>query len=1123
MKKVIGLLLCIVSVCFISIPTDIVNAKTSITTSLSSKTDVVKKGEEVVITLRFSNYEGIKKGINTYKATLKYSKEIFEEVRLSDFTNRSGWENLKYNSDTNEFVAIKRTRTKKEEDVVQITLRVKKNVRPQKTVVSLTDIMVSEDRNDIYLNDVSKTISIVLENQDTNSNKNETSSNQNNKSDKVDKVSSSKPDQDSSNLDDNNSDEDNDKNNEKSDRDDVINNNNNDNASEKVEKKGVDPVYLVLIGAIVFVSGTLVGYFINKSKQVKLTSDLVKTNNIENNNNDVVERTLDNDNEVNDESNGGNMSNNSDNNSGKSNNIRMLMFLLLGSIFLQLAGSSCVYAQTLDLDSEFNYEDVDFLQRCLIHLEELSDDEIKEFDVNGDGKITAADVTLTVQVIEDILDYDVELFDFNVDNYYPLKGDTIKLSFSSKVAYGASIERLVINNQEYNVQKVSDRYVVFLNASIKSGIKSFHITEAILDNGKTTEIDYVQSVDVLKAMPRVENYSVVEDIRNQKLIISFDINDKDSSVVNSIFKVFDENTRLIKTEKLVNGRNIVEIDVQDGKKYKTSIEISYDLDTNNLEFEKDNTGIIKIEKELTLVTDYKFRIEDIVTYKDGVQSNSFNRNEKIELRFKSTNSTKYEPVKVKVNGNTYGVVKKNGSYVALINGFSSSGSNNIVIEEVMLGNGKLFELENNNSISVDVIKVKQKPSVRDLVILESENNLKVQFTLNDEDKTVKSGAVIVYNENDIEIKREYLSKSEIESGNITKILSVNLGSKCKVKIDVSYSITNITTIDEILADAVFNVPVKASITDSVSSNIYPAKKDIIMLTYGVETNSLVDVYKIRINNIDCMVRRTSDGKYKLVYQVKNISGIEELVATDIIYKDNTVSHVNNVIKIDVLKERPVVSEVLRTDNLELSEVNFDFDVTDNDNSFVSGKAVLTNLLDGTVLEKAITSGHNTLNFKVVAGVDYKLDIVYTYDLDTNLLDGTNDSDNRVTETIVEGQMVHLDVISNIVDDSELSYNLIDCSIYFSSKGTLVLRFRTENDIDLDSCKMSIDGKMYDIIDDGNYYLVELYDMNIIQLNSIFMRAILGDRDVISIKRNKPVAFMLNEVVEDTATSLEEVK
>ena len=1141
MKKVIGLLLCIMSVCFF-VPTDVVNAKTSVNASLNSKVDKIKKGEEIVITLRFSNYEGIKKGINTYKAALKYDKNIFEEVKLRNFKNKSGWENLKYNEATREFVAIKKTRTMVDEDVVQITLKAKNDVKPQKTVVMLYDMMASEGKDDILLNSVSKTISIVEE-KTTQDDKEQSNSSENNKVDKIDKVSSSKSD-DEDNIDDL------DDTNDILDDENLGNDNNDDSKDEvstdgKIEKSGISPLYLVLVGAIVFVSGTLVGYFINKSKQfaVNNNSDVSNiensnvsessnvVNNTENSNvsesSNVINNTensnvSESSNDINniDNSNSSEVENSNHNNNGI-NNISMLIFLLLSSIFLQFVGSSVVYAQSLDIDSDFDYEDVDFLQRCLIHLEVLSDDEIKEFDVNGDGKITAADVTLTVQVIEDILDYDVELFEFQFSNYYPLKGDSLELTFDGNVSYGAEIEKLVINNQEYAVSLSSDGYSVSLNAGIKAGIKEFHITEALLDNGKTTEIDYVQKVDVLKAMPRIENYSVVENIRDQKLMISFDINDKDNSVVKSVFKVFDENANLVKSQIFVNGRNKVEFDVQDGKKYRTSLEVSYDLDTNKLEESKDNTGVIKLEKEVILVTDYNFKIRNVKTYKNGVQNSDFDKNEKIELRFESSNSTKYEPVKVKVNGNTYNVTKRDGKYVAIINGFSVSGNNDIFIEEVVLENGKLFELVDNNKVSVNVIKIKQKPVVNDLKLSEDGSNLKVQFSLYDEDDTIKSVAVILYNEKDIEIGRKYLSSAEIKASDVVMRFSTNLASKYKVKVDVTYNLLNNTgIISEILAEKVFIVPVKAVITDSFSSNIYPTKKDIIMLTYVIETNSLVDVYKIRINNIDCMVRKTADGKYNLVYQVKNISGIEELVATDIIYKDNSVSKVNNVIKVDVLKERPVVSEVVKTENIELSEVGFEFDIIDSDNSFVNGKAILTNLLDGTVVEKEITSGHNILNFKVVGGIDYKLNIEYTYDLDTSSLDGIDVNDNRVTEYILKDEKVHFDVISNIVDDSNLSYNLIDCSIYFKANGVAVLRFRTENDIDLDSCVMSVNGKMYDIVENDNYYIVELYDIDIIQLNGILMSAILGNKDIISIKHNKSLDFKIDNLME---VIVEEVK
>lgn len=1123
MKKVIGLLLCIISVCFIIMPTDVVNARTSITASLNSKVDEIKKGEEVVITLRFSNYEGIKKGINTYKAALKYDREVFETVKISNFKNKSGWENLKFNEKTNEFVAIKKTRTKVDEDVVQITLKARKDVKPQKSIISVVDIVVSEDKNDILLNNASKTIKIVEDKVTTIVNKGD--SNKNDQTDKVDKVSSSKSD---NNEDSKNSDDEKDTDDDKNLNEDITNNDsdndnkNNDNRSdEKTQKSGVNSLYLVLVGAIVFVSGTLVGYFVNKSKLVSSQSNVNKD--VVNNSGTEDNNTVNNDNIVEDDNDNNNSNNHTENNS--SNNIKMLIFLLLSSILLQIVGSNVVQAQSLDLDSDFDYADVDFLQRCLIHLEVLSDSEVKEFDVNGDGKITAADVTLTVQVIEDILDYDVDLFDFSFDNYYPLKGDTVQLSFDSKVAYGAKIEKLVINNQEYNVSTSSSLYSVSLNAGIKAGIKNFHITEAILDNGKTTEIDYVQSVDVLKAMPRVENYVVTENIREQKLIISFDINDKDNSVVNSLFKVFDRESKIVKSQKLVSGRNIVEFDVQDGEKYNTSIEIFYDLDTNKLDYKKDNTGVVKIEKEVTLVTDYKFKLDNIKTYKNNVQNDTFNSDEKIELRFESTNSTKYEPVKVKINGNTYNVEKNNGKYVVMINGFSTSGNKDILIEEVILGNGKLFNLSNNNNISVNIIKVKQKPSVSSLIVTDDKDNLKVQFRLNDLDDTINSAAVVLYNQNDVEIGRQSISVSEIKSGNIVKSFSTSLVSKYKVKIDVTYTLNNHGSVSEVLAEKVYSAPIKAVITDSVSNNIYPAKKDIIMLTYGIETNALVDVYKIRINNTDCMVRKTSDGKYKLIYQVKGTSGIEELVATDIIYKDNTVSKVNNILKVDVLKEKPVVSNIVKTENIEASEVNFEFDIADNDSSIIGAKAILTNLLDKTVVEKTVVNGHNTLNFKIVGGVDYSLDIVYTYDLDTNSLDGYDVNEHRTTEYIIKDEAVHLDVIANIVDDSNLSYNLIDCSIYFKANGTPVLRFRTENDIDLDLCKMNVNGKMYDIVKENNYYIVELYDIDIFQLNSILMRAILGDRDIISIKHNNNIVTesKLDEINDVIIDKIEDVQ
>ena len=126
----------------------------------NDKTELTS-GDEVVVTLRFDNYEEINKGVNAYKATLEYDKSIFEEVLESDFQTLNNWEQLKFNKDTGEFVAIKRVGSKTPEEIVKITLRVKENAQAGKEDILIKDIVTSEGKEDIMVGESKITVDII--------------------------------------------------------------------------------------------------------------------------------------------------------------------------------------------------------------------------------------------------------------------------------------------------------------------------------------------------------------------------------------------------------------------------------------------------------------------------------------------------------------------------------------------------------------------------------------------------------------------------------------------------------------------------------------------------------------------------------------------------------------------------------------------------------------------------------------------------------------------------------------------------------------------------------------------------------------------------------------------------
>jgi len=82
-------------------------------TTLNANVTDLKVGQEVTVTLDLGNYSNVTSGYNAYKAKLIYDKNIFEQVLQDDFISLNDWEELEYNPDTFEFVAIKKVGSKK--------------------------------------------------------------------------------------------------------------------------------------------------------------------------------------------------------------------------------------------------------------------------------------------------------------------------------------------------------------------------------------------------------------------------------------------------------------------------------------------------------------------------------------------------------------------------------------------------------------------------------------------------------------------------------------------------------------------------------------------------------------------------------------------------------------------------------------------------------------------------------------------------------------------------------------------------------------------------------------------------------------------------------------------------
>ena len=160
-KIIIGITIIIVA---LLLTYNLVSADTvKLEAKVSSTTTEIKDEQELTITFRLDKYNEIDKGINAYKATLEYDKNIFEEVTEKNFTSQNDWEQLKYNKETGEFVAIKKAGSITPEDIVKINLKAKNELKAGKTEIKIKDVVSSEGKADIQINEAKVEVDVMEE------------------------------------------------------------------------------------------------------------------------------------------------------------------------------------------------------------------------------------------------------------------------------------------------------------------------------------------------------------------------------------------------------------------------------------------------------------------------------------------------------------------------------------------------------------------------------------------------------------------------------------------------------------------------------------------------------------------------------------------------------------------------------------------------------------------------------------------------------------------------------------------------------------------------------------------------------------------------------------------------
>ena len=742
---------------------------------------------------------------------------------------------------------------------------------------------------------------------------------------------------------------------------------------------------------------------------------------------------------------------------------------VVGALAFTAAAGAYAFGNKGDLngDGSVDYVDVRLLQDHLINLNSLSEDKWSLADMNSDRKLTVTDLSLIVQMAENRVDYQVELTSAT-ENFYPQKNEEAELKFTADVVPEAEIESVVVDGTELAAerQQSSSVYTVKVNTGGEAGVKDFRITEVVLSGGRRVNTDYTETVDVLKTQPAIENFRVEESGISEDVKVIFDLSDEDGAVTSgtvSLSERGEDSDSPVGSRDIKSGENTLELTLEEGKLYALDFYAEYDLDSGELtDHEEDHSGSLELEKEIQLNLDYQFKFSDLKTYSgDLAETAVFGKNEPVVVQFASSNTTKYVPIQAVINGDTYQVTGEGERYTVQLDGFDQSGETEIKLEQIILSNGKVFDLTENNAVTIRVEK--ERPEVSDVKITEEPANseIRLSFEIKDNDGVLSEKQIVILND-----KGETIASQAFEEDLFDAAVKIpdDLYTKYTVQITADYDLSG-TGEDvqngKVIYEKEIDALARVKVSDSTLSNESAEKGAAVTISYTIESNVAPSIEKLVINNVETPVSGVSGNVYQAEVTAPESAGMTNITLSQIVFEDGTTVNTEITDEIEVLKSAPSVENTSAEDDFDNNQVHVTFELADADGAFVSGRAELVK--DGTVKEKHDISkaGKNTVDLDVKEDEEYELRILVTYE-----------RSEKGGHTVEDQTLMTMPI--RLVHDYELSVGDIqtlsssgDPTVYFEKGADIAAKMEVETNTGLTASSVQVNGQVYDLTETGD--------------------------------------------------------
>ena len=650
--------------------------------------------------------------------------------------------------------------------------------------------------------------------------------------------------------------------------------------------------------------------------------------------------------------------------------------------------------------------------------------------------------------------------------YYVEKNEQFQITYTIKSNTDEDPNAIIIDGNTYKLTKVSKGvYTATITAPDTAGVVEYNAQILVYANDQigstnTTKIEVLKNI---KPQISALSFDAKSEGTNPKL--SFKISDQEDTFVSGKVRLIADGEKPIEELEFtsIDNTTFELTQIEQFKKYKVEIEITYDFDSDKQDTNNKKTEVLS-PGEIEWIDDYDFELED---YKlDHIDTQS----KKIYVTFNSTNSSqKYKIKTVEINGVDYEVTANGDNSYTVEISYEDSTRQELELQKVILDNLQGFEAGRDFNNINKIVVFKDKPTAEVSAGVENDNKqIKVKAVVKDGEIKAENIQVRLTDENGTIVGTKPLENSEaiftLEND------EVYVAGTYKVEILADFDAADgEETIGRVIASTETIVEIQASATGNAEKE-YAEKKSEVKINYEITANTTKELKKVVIDGEEVDVTHIKGNEYQATLIAPDSYGYKEYKLTGLIYDgEETVSVDETSVTVDVLRNViPQINDVGVGKNNEDKTI-LTFSVNDPESTFVSGKIKVQQTNQEIDFEDL-----NNLSFElngIEKSQQYDIEISLTYDLDSKKNDSEHQNSIEVNKQFRLLSSYDLDLKNYKV----VSFDKANHKVKLQFTANLTVEDSNEYYINA----VRINGTMYEDSDlqrDGDTYTMEIpYD------------------------------------------------